>query len=139
MIGHHDTVGPSRCRSPRILDVEHPFEHELARPKTAHPVDVAPIQRPVEILVGPGAGLLDPGAAIEVGLDVAEEGLAAAEQHLDEPRPLGGDVPGVAHGQPRRNGEPVLDVGMALAAHRQIDCNEQGGARPRARDRSRSG
>src|SRR5216684_7679346 len=71
VVRHHEAVDPRGGGGPGVLDVEHALEHELARPQRAHPFDVAPVERAVEILVRPGAGLLDADPALEVVLDVA--------------------------------------------------------------------
>ena len=73
-------------------------------------------------------------AALQIGLDIAER-LAPAEQHLEAPGRFRGDVEGVARRQPRRHRQTVLDVGVALAAHRQVDGHEQR-VQPAARARS---
>jgi hypothetical protein len=57
-------------------------------------------------------------------LDVAER-LALAHQHARDPGRLGGDVERVLQRQPRRHGEAVLEIGVALAALRQVDGDEQ--------------
>ncbi len=64
---------------------------------------------------------------MQEGGDVAE-GLALAAQHAQRPGRLGGDVEGIAQRQPRRHFEAVLEIGVTLAAHRQIDGDEQRGA-----------
>ena len=37
-----------------ILDIEDSFQHQLARPDRADPVDILPVQRGVELRVDPG-------------------------------------------------------------------------------------
>src|SRR4029077_19888659 len=126
VIGHDDPVDARGGGGLGVLDVEHALEHQLARPQAANPLDIAPAQRAVEILVRPSPGLFDPDPALEIGPDVPE-GLAPTNQHLDEPGGFRGNVEDVAYGQARRNGQPVLDVGVALAAHGEIDRHEQRG------------
>jgi hypothetical protein len=72
VIGHDDAVDTRGGGGLGVLDVEHALEHQLARPEAADPFDVAPAQRPVEILVRPRARLLDSDAALEIGLDIPE-------------------------------------------------------------------
>ena len=104
-----------------------PFSTSLARPQAAHPVDVAPVQRAVVIVVGPAARqhrALRLALALEVEVDIAERAPPRA-QHVRDPARADRQVERVAHGQARRHGQAVLDVHVALAAHRQVDGDEQ--------------
>src|SRR5579875_3781449 len=49
MIRNDDRRGSGLRRDLRILDVEDPFEDELPGPKAAHPLDVLPVERGIEL------------------------------------------------------------------------------------------
>ncbi len=84
VVGDHDRARAGLGREPRVLDIEHALEDELARPQAPDPLDVLPGERRIELRRDPRRQRLHIGAAADVAGEIAE-GLALAAQHAERP------------------------------------------------------
>lgn len=50
VIRDDDCIGTARCPHFCIVDIEQAFQDQLARPSIAHPIDIVPGERAVELL-----------------------------------------------------------------------------------------
>ena len=87
MITYHDGVGAGGHRDLRVLDILNAFEDELAAPFVLDPVDVAPIERRIELAGRPLGKRHDAFGAFHMADDIAEE-LALGAEHAKPPANL---------------------------------------------------
>ena len=124
MVGDHQRLRAGLRRLIGVLDVENALQDQLARPDAADPLDILPVQRGVELRRDPGPERGDVVGALEVTDEIAE-GAALAAQHAGHPGRLGGEIEELRQRPFRRHRHAVLDVGMALPDHLQIDGQHQ--------------
>ena len=124
MVGDHQRLRAGLHRLIGVLDVENPLEDQFARPDAADPLDILPVQRGVELRRDPGPERRDVVGALEMADEIAE-GTAFAAQHAGHPGRLGGEIEELRQRPFRRHRHAVLDIGMALPDHLQIDGQHQ--------------
>ena len=86
MVRHDDGVGAELDRGLGVFDVENALDDELARPDFLDPFDVFPVQRRIELLVGPLRQRGDVLHALHVAGEIAE-GLAACSCRMLKAQP----------------------------------------------------
>ena len=104
-----------------------PLMMSLPGQQTPDPFDVFPGERLVELGVGPfreRGHVLEP---LHVPREIPER-PALASEHREHPAGPDSHVDGASGGEPRRNGEAVPDVAVALAQHLQVDGEHEGAA-----------
>ena len=124
MVGDHQRLRTGLRRLLRIFDVENAFEDQLAGPDAADPVDVFPVQRGIELRRDPRAQRGNVIGALEMANEIAE-GAALAAQDACDPCRLGGEIEQFRQRPFRRHRHAVLDVGVALSDHLQVDGQHQ--------------
>src|SRR5712671_4978956 len=72
MVGDHQCARAGLGRDPRVVDIEHALENELAGPQAPDPLDVLPRQRRVELGRDPGGERFHIGAAARIAREIAE-------------------------------------------------------------------
>src|SRR3984893_19404424 len=102
------------------LDIKNALEDQLAGPKGAHPLDISPVQRRIELAVHPMRQRNHVLHAADVAGKVAEC-LALALQDGEHPTRFGCHVDEIGETDLGRHSHSVSNIAMALAQDREIN------------------
>src|SRR5215510_1186498 len=124
MVRHNDGVRPELDGCSGIFDIEDAFDNDFARPDVLYPLDVLPVQRRIELTVGPLREGCDVFHALQAAGEIAKC-FAFAFQNAERPARLPRNLDDVAQTHFRRHRHAIADVAMALAKHLQVDGENQ--------------
>mmetsp|Transcript_26753 Transcript_26753/g.61931 ORF Transcript_26753/g.61931 Transcript_26753/m.61931 type:complete len:245 (-) Transcript_26753:143-877(-) len=124
MVGDDDCVCAALYGDPGVLHIHDALEDQLAPPLLLDPLDVGPRQPGVKLLLRPGRQRRHVVDTLCVPHDVSE-GEALGPQHPKTPLGLGAEVQEALQSRAWGCGETILDVGVALPQHLQVECQDE--------------
>ena len=124
MVRYDDSVGAELDCGLRVFDIQNAFDDQLARPGFLDPLNILPIQRRIELAVGPLRPATSHPPCLSRGRRDCRRSCSCS-QHAECPGWLGGNVEDIPQADFRRHRHAILDVAVALAEHLQIDGEHQ--------------
>src|SRR3954454_12091550 len=106
MVRYEDRVRACGDCDLGILRIEDTLHDELARPELAHPLQVASVERRIELLLDPFRQDAEI-ARVPDGVLQVSESIFLASQHAECPARMPGDIENIGKRQSRRNAETV--------------------------------
>ena len=128
MVGEHHGIGAVLDREARVVRMHQPLDHQRARPKVPHPLDVGPVEGIAAHGAAGGLRVGGDAAAVRLGmvLNARHAGCGeVAEQRADQPARMQGHVGEVAHRRHERQAEAVARVVFAVRADRRVHRYDQ--------------
>ena len=125
MVGHHQGVAPHSDQALSIVLPMNAFNNEFARPAVAHFSHAAPVKARVVSFTHRRCQSFCRGRELVQVFKVDQFGQTV-DQHVPCPAGSTGKVQHIAWRVAKRNRKMVAHVPLALAAHRQVQCDDQG-------------
>ena len=82
MVGDDDPIDAAPDRLAGVLQIEHAFEHQGPGPAFAHPIDILPGDRRIEVAPDPAPELIEGFELRRGGGDIAESVRPAIDLHI---------------------------------------------------------
>ena len=124
MVADDDGISPAGHGESGVFHILYAFENQLAAPLLLDPLNVGPGKARVKLLVGPCRQGVHVAHFLDVSDQVAKT-VAACAQHAQAPARLGQEVDDVGDGGPRRGGQAIFQILVALADHLQVKGEHQ--------------